>query len=195
MSTSSRFLVLPGNDNGSVRLHRRLQSLKNAISNREAEVEFINMLLSTSNMDTINYNKLEKNENKHKRNIGRMRAKVSKVKRATGSKKTKYNPKLFRFLPQVTKSLNRNTVNDYAYFPLGTRRSPNRRTVNIALSNSARKVQRPIGSLPMVVKNVYQFGGVSKYGLRGASDGYKKNMNLKRKRSRPSVFGGVDLYY
>ena len=44
-------------------------------------------------------------------------------------------------------------------------------------------VQRPIGSLPMVVR----FGNLEKYGLRGASHYGKKDLNL---RKRWYEFGG-----
>ena len=176
MTKGSFFSVLPGSDPHSERLKKRLRNLTNEISKRRAIISRINKTLRTSY--PLSYKSLLKAEAQAEEEVERMSRKKRKITEGSKKTKSKKNNNPFDFKPRVTKSLNRTIVN------LRRSRSPNRRTANMTMQggNVNQKVQRPIGSLPMVVKNPF----LQRYGLRGAFDDHKKNWNLRLGISRTS---------
>ena len=164
---------------------RTYKSLQKAISKEESKLRQINKILSTSY--PRNYQCMKKEENK----VGKKVKELSHLKRSIQNAYTASlmpmnlnNPNLvFNFTPIVTRSLDRKTARN-----LRKSRSPNRRTVIKPFPGLwVEKVQRPIGSLPMV-KKLVPFGGAPRYGLRGAENTFKKNLNLRKKTSVPSEY-------
>lgn len=179
MSTSSQFLVLPGSKS-QVRSQKRIRNLKEVIAKKIKITYAINNELSTTNPNNKIVKKLEEEEELLKRTIPKLKRTLTRIKMVTtnpNTKKTNPNQQL------VTKSLNRTTVKKKT--TLGRSRSPNRRTAKMELvkmeGSEGSAVQRPIGSLPMVVRERLLFGNLEKYGLRGASHYGKKDLNLRKR--------------
>ena len=155
---------------------RTYMSLQRAIKKGEHKLSEINEILSTSY--PRNYQCMKNEEKK-------LEKKVKELSHLKRSIQHAYNASLMPMnlnTPRVTRSLDRKTARN-----LRKSRSPNRRTVNKVPGLLFEKVQRPIGSLPMV-KKLVPFEGAPLYGLRGAENTFKKNLNLRRKRSVSSEY-------
>ena len=159
-------------------------SLQRAIKKEEHKLREINEKLSTSY--PRNYQCMENEEKKLKKKVkelSRLKRSIQNAYTASLMPMNLNNPNLvFNFTPIVTRSLDRKTVRN-----LRKSRSPNRRTVNKVPGLLFEKVQRPIGSLPMV-KKITPFGRSPRYGLRGAENTFKKNRNLRKKISVSSEY-------
>ena len=149
---------------------RTYKSLQKAISKEESKLRKINKKLSTSY--PAYYRCMENEEKKVEKKIRELSHLKRSIQNVYTESLMKKSPNLV-FTP-ITRSLDRKTARNQKS------RSPNRRTVNKVAGLLFEKVQRPIGSLPMV-KKITPFGGAPRYGLRGAENTFKKNRNLRRK--------------